>query len=265
MSPGSELPEEGELVVATVRQVKNFGVVVDLDEYPRIEGFIHIAEVASGWVKYIRDHVREGQKIVCKVLGIDTRRHNRFVDLSLKAVNEHQKREKIQQWKSEQKARKLLEMLCEKLGHDLRWGLENFGHDLISEYGSLYAAFEIAAMKETALKDSGFEGEWIEPFVEMAKENITPPFVEISGILEMSSNEPSGMEDIKTALGKAEEAVKGAEDVTLGILYIGAPKYRLIISAPDYKIAEDLLKNAADAAVAFIESRNGTGKFIRKG
>lgn len=265
MAPGYDLPEEGELVVATVRQVKNFGVVVDLDEYQNNEGFIHIAEVASGWVKYIRDHVREGQKVVCKVLGIDTKRKNRYVDLSLKAVNEHQKREKIQQWKSEQKARKLLELLCQNIGHDLNWGMEEFGYDLIGEYGSLYSAFEVSAIKESALSDAGFHGEWLEPFINMAKENITPPFVEISGILELTSPSSNGMNDIKEALKEAETTIKGEEDVSINILYVGAPRYRLIISAPDYKTAEDLMKSSADSALSLLESRNGTGKFIRKG
>jgi translation initiation factor 2 subunit 1 len=267
MAPGTDLPEDGELVVATVRQVKNFGVVVDLDEYPGKEGFIHIAEVASGWVKYIRDHVREGQKVVCKVLGIDTRRKNKFVDLSLKAVNEHQKREKIQQWKSEQKAQKLVELICQNLDHDYQWGMEEFGYDLIAEYGSLYSAFEVSAIKESALGESGFEGDWIEPFISMAKENITPPFVEISGVLEMTSNSSDGMEEIKEALSFAEKYVGEGdfEDVNLNILYIGAPRYRLILSAPDYKTAEEILKGSADAALSFLDSKNGTGKFIRKG
>jgi translation initiation factor 2 subunit 1 len=265
MAPGTDMPEEGELVVATVRQVKNFGVVLDLDEYPGKEGFIHIAEVASGWVKYIRDHVREGQKVVCKVLGIDTKRKNKYVDLSLKAVNEHQKREKIQQWKSEQKAQKLVELLCQNLGHDYQWGMDEFGYDLIAEFGSLYNAFEMSAMKETALQESGFEGEWVDGFLNMAKENITPPFVEISGVLELTTGSPNGMMDIKESLTEAERSVEGIEDVKLRILYIGAPRYRLVLSAPDYKTAEEILKTAADAGLSVLHKKNGTGKFIRKG
>ena len=46
-------PEEGELVVATIKTVKQNGAYVDLDEYQGIEGFIFIGEIASGWVKNI--------------------------------------------------------------------------------------------------------------------------------------------------------------------------------------------------------------------
>src|SRR5919108_4900543 len=105
MVRGKEYPDEGELVVGTVRLVENFGAFVKLEEYPTKEGFLHIAEVSTGWVKRIRDHVREQARVVCKVLHVDPARGH--VDLSLKKVNEHQKREKIQDWKNEQKSDKL--------------------------------------------------------------------------------------------------------------------------------------------------------------
>ena len=61
-------PDEGELVVVTVKNVKQNGVYVDFDEYPGIEGFIFIGEIASGWVKNIRTFVRDGQRLICKVM-----------------------------------------------------------------------------------------------------------------------------------------------------------------------------------------------------
>jgi translation initiation factor 2 subunit 1 len=260
----NELPEEGELVIATVRQVKNFGVVVTLDEYPDKEGFIHIAEVASGWVKYIRDHVREGQKVVCKVLGIDERKKNKVVDLSLKAVNEHQKRDKIQQWKSEQKAQKLLELVGKEVNLTYPQALEEFGFDLLSDFGSLFKAFEAVAIKEEALAENEYEGAWTEHFIRIAKENIVPPYVEINGIVELTSRDANGIVHIKQALEKATTIVSGEEGIKMDILYTGAPKYRIIISAPDYKMAEGLLQDAAQEAISFLTEQGGTGKFIRK-
>ena len=116
--PLKDIPDKGELVVCTVLKAKGFGAFVKLEEYPNKEGFIHIKEVASGWVKNIRDHVKEGQRIVCKVMEIDLSKG--YVDLSLKRINEHQKREKIQQWKNEQKAEKLLQMIGEKIGKSVK-------------------------------------------------------------------------------------------------------------------------------------------------
>src|SRR5882762_11961032 len=136
---GYDWPDEGELVVCTVTNVKNFGAFVTLDEYESKEGFIHIAEVSSGWIKYIRDYVREGQKVVCKVLKVDQEKGH--IDLSLKAVNDHQRREKIQEWKNEQKAEKLLSIVAERLGKPVDALWQEFGYKLLDTFGTLYRAF----------------------------------------------------------------------------------------------------------------------------
>src|SRR5512136_377465 len=132
-------PDESDLVVCTVKKVTDFGAFVELDEYGHKEGLIHISEVASGWVKYIRDHVREGQKIVCKVLYVDETKHH--IDLSLKDVNEHQRREKIQQWKNEQKAEKWIQYVA-KVTKTSTEDLNKFINTLYERFGSVYAAFE---------------------------------------------------------------------------------------------------------------------------
>src|SRR5208337_713570 len=136
-------PNVGELVVCTVTKVVDFGAFVALDEYDNKEGLIHISEVASGWVKYIRDYVREGQKIVCKVLNVDPSRGH--IDLSLKDVNEHQRRAKIQEWKNEQKATKWLQFVAEETKAD-EDTLKELNEKLVEEFGSAYSAFEEAAI-----------------------------------------------------------------------------------------------------------------------
>ena len=107
-------PEEGELVVATITNVKQNGAYADLDEFEGIEGFIFIGEIASGWVKNIRGFVREGQRVICKVMR--TRRDGTSLELSLKSVSEERRRDRLQEWKNEQRAQQLLKVLGEKVG-----------------------------------------------------------------------------------------------------------------------------------------------------
>ncbi len=254
-----KFPDMGELVVGTVKEVKGFGAFVTLDEYPGKEGFIHIAEVASGWVKYVRDHVRENQKVVSKVVSIDESKGH--VDLSLKRVNDHQRREKIAEWKNEQKAEKLLEMFAEAMGKTVDEVLEEFGYKLMETYGSLYTAFEDVAADPDVLKEDGFEGEWVQKFVEMAQTNITIPFVTIAGFLEMTTYAPDGIEYIKKALTKAGECEY--EDVKIDIQYVGAPKYRIRVKAPDYKAAEEEIRASADRAIKIITKAGGVADFKR--
>ncbi len=176
MARTAEYPEEGDLVVCTVQTVKDFGAFVSLDEYGGKEGFIHIAEVATGWIKYIRDYVREGQKTVCKVLRVDKAKGH--VDLTLKAVNEHKRREKIQEWKNEQKAEKLVGIVAQRLGMTVEKCYEEFGDDLSDTFGTVYRAMEECVIDEKILDDEGFKGPWTKVFKEVAKENIVAPLRE---------------------------------------------------------------------------------------
>lgn len=253
-----EFPEEAELVVCTVKNVKNFGAFVSLDEYGEKEGFIHIAEVATGWIKYIRDYVREGQKIVCRVLRVDPSKGH--IDLSLKQVNEHQKREKIQQWKNEQKAYKLLELVAERSGKDLKEFEQEHVGDLIEKFGTLYGAFEEAVFDEKTMKEEGFTGDWVKTFVDVAKENIQPPFVDIDGFFEISCPLPDGIVHIREALTMAEKNKK----VEVSIQYMGAPRYRLVVTAPDYKTAEEEMDGIVEKVIDHFISIGGEAKFSRK-
>ena len=76
-------PEEDELVMCTVTQVQFHSVFVTLDEYDK-GGMIHISEVSPGRIRNIRDFVREGKKIVCKVLRVNEEKGH--IDLSLRRV-----------------------------------------------------------------------------------------------------------------------------------------------------------------------------------
>ena len=258
MPKASEFPEEGELVVCTVQNVKNFGAFVTLDEYGSKEGFIHVRDVATGWVKYIRDYVREGQKIVTKVLGVDSSKGH--IDLSLKSVNEHQRREKIQQWKNENKAEKLMEIVAERLGSTVEATLENFGYDLADKFGTLYSAFEACAASPTALEEAEVEGDWTTVFVEVAKENVTPPYVQISGYLELRSPAADGVDRIREALLAGMTA--GEERIKMQ--YIGAPKYRIVLTAPDYKTAEEEMKVITNDVISRVKESGGEGSFHRE-
>ena len=253
-----DYPEEGELVVCSVRIVKNFGAFVTLDEFSDKEGFIHIAEVTTGWVKYIRDYVREGQKIVCKVLRVNP--HKGHIDLSLRLVNEHQRREKIQEWKNEQKAEKLFEIVATKYNKDIDTCYNEFGMDIMDKFGSMYSAFEQCTINPAILSENSFSGEWVDHFTQIAAENIIPPFVNIKGYLELTCPLPDGVNHLRdTLLG-----IEKDNDVKIKVQYVGAPKYRILVQAPNYKVAEDELKKAVDKAIKSIEKHKGTGSFSRK-
>ena len=126
MSTDLVYPEEGELVVVSVKSVKQNGADVTLDEYEGVDGFIFIGEIASGWIKNIRRFVREGQRLICKVMP--SRMDGSSLKLSLKSVSEERRRDRLQQWKNEQRALQLFKVL----GESLKWTKE-FSSELLEE------------------------------------------------------------------------------------------------------------------------------------
>ena len=252
-----DYPEEGDLVVATVKSIRNFGAFVGLDEFGDREAFIHLSEVATGWVKYIRDHIREGQKIVARVLRVDPAKSQ--IDLSLKRINDHQRREKIQAWKNEQRAHRLVGLVAAQLKVDVAKTPDLFATELIDRYGGLFPSFEAAsADPKKFAKDHG-KTPWVSAFLKVAQDNLAPPHIAVRGVLEVADTGPEGLAHIREALIEAEKADPEAVEVQ----YVGAPRYRIVVSGTRYKQAEETLRKATDATVARIKSLGGTGNFVR--
>lgn len=256
----NDWPEAGDYVVCNVTNVTDFGAYVELEEFKEKEGFIHISEIKAGWVKYVRDYIREGQKVVCKVLNIDKNRGH--IDLSLKDVNEHQKRTKIQLWKNEQKAEKWIQIAAEAAGFDETM-VEALYYEFVSEFGSAYTAFEEAAIAgESAFENMSVNPKMIEAVVNVARENIKDAFVEIAGYVDLTTNASNGIEIIREALKAAADSVDDKE-VRVEVTYVGSPRYRIKVVAPDYKKAEAVLKKASAASVKSMTDNGGEGVFNR--
>jgi translation initiation factor 2 subunit 1 len=252
-----EYPGEGDFVVATVTSIRNFGAFVTLDEYNNREAFIHLSEVATGWVKYIRDHIREGQKIVARVLRVDPAKSQ--VDLSLKRINDHQRREKIQGWKNEQRASRLLGLVAQAMKIEVEKAETDFASSLVDKYGSLFHAFEAASADTKKFQKDQGRAAWVAPFVKIAQENLVPPHVAIMGILEVKDPSPEGLEHVRAALLAAEKV----DPETVTVQYVGAPRYRIQVQGTQYKAAEETMRHATEAALTKIKSFGGEGTFTR--
>jgi translation initiation factor 2 subunit 1 len=257
----SGYPEPGELVVGRVDEIEDFGVFVDLEEYEGKRGLVHVSEVASGWIKNVRDHVGVDERVVCKVLEIDEDAQQ--IDLSIKDVNDHQRSDKIQEWKSEQKAEKWMELAFGEDMSDEQYSA--VANELLAEFGSLYDGFEQAAIHgEAALTDTDLSEEELAAIVDTARENVSVPYVQVTGYVDLRAPGPDGVEDVRAALEAAAGNGEVPDEVDLEVTYVGAPEYRIRVQAPNYKTAESELETAAGRAREAIEGTGGTGEFHRE-
>ncbi|WP_461866091.1 translation initiation factor IF-2 subunit alpha [Thermococcus sp.] len=257
-----EYPEEGEFVVATVKNIHPYGAFLILDEYPGKEGFMHISEVASTWVKNIRDHIKEGQKIVAKVIRVDPSKGH--IDLSLKRVNQQQRKAKLQEFKRAQKAENLLKMAAEKLGKDFKTAWREVWVPLEEEYGEVYAAFEDAAQNGIDVLKGLIPEEWLTPLGEIVTNYVEVPTVTIDAEFEITVPKPNGIEIIKEALIRARDRANEEKEIEVKFTYQGAPRYRIDITAPDYYKAEEVLESIAEEILRVIKEAGGEATLIRK-
>jgi translation initiation factor 2 alpha subunit (eIF-2alpha) len=172
------LPEEGEIIIATVREVTGHGVYVTLDEYNNMTGFLYISDIATGWIRNIERYVRPKQKAVLKVIRVNKVRGE--IDTSLKQVSGEERRSKLIEIKKSDKAATLLDVVQSKL--------------------------------------------------ELTDQQV--------------------QEGNKAGASSA-------------ITYIGAPRYRIVVKAENFKIAEKFLNNSVEKTRVNIEKQHGTFNFVR--
>lgn len=252
-------PEEGECVLCTVKKILFHSVFVYLDEYHDKEGMVHISEVSPGRIRNLRDYVKEGKKLICKVLRV--RPEKGQVDLSLRRVSVAMRKKKNTELKQEQKAEKIMEILAKKLSTDIKILYEDFGDKIWDEYGGLNSFFQEIAAGEASLEDF-VPQKYTASLAEIISEKIKPQIVEIKRDLELKSEASNGIEIIKEALQKAEDLAK-EKNYAIKIRYVSAPRYSLKVSALDYKVAEKAMEELTSTIVNFIISKNSYGKVMK--
>jgi len=241
-------PEYGELVIGTVEKIFDHGAFISLDEYGGIEAYCPLSEVSRSWFKGIREVLKEGQKLVFKVIRVNERKGH--VDVSLRRVFDAERRAKLSEWRRAQRAEKLLELAATKLKRSLDEAYEAAGWKLEDYYGEIYAGLEEAVRRgERALLEAGLTKEWASILTKLAKSYIELPEAKVSGVFTITCFERDGIARIKNALMEGLKVANEFKDVKVRMYTEGAPRYKIDLVAPDYKVAERSLKKIVDTVI----------------
>ncbi|MFH0971191.1 MAG: S1 RNA-binding domain-containing protein [Candidatus Micrarchaeota archaeon] len=218
-------PELGEFVIVSVNKIMPYGSFCSLDEYGGIEAFLHVSEVSSGWVKNIRDFIKEGQKIVALVSRIDLEKHQ--IDLSLKRVSESDRKRKLESFQLGKRAEKLLERAAIKLKKKYADAQREVAPILIAEYEDLYSAFE--KIKEGEISEK-IPPLWVIALKEVAEAEIKEKVLSSRAEIRLQSFESNGADRIKDALMKIQKGIPGVQ-----VKYVGAPVYFVDFRMKEHK------------------------------
>ncbi len=228
-----EYPDEGELVVVKIKNVNPNSADAELVEYPGKIGMIHISEVARKWVKDIRNFVKPGQMSVALVMEVDKKRD--FISLSLKRVNRREFDKKMQEFRREEKAEKMLELFAKELGITLEEAYKRVGFKLQEKFGEMFKGFLTALENPSILVKKGFNKEDVELLKKVAEKSIEIRERPFKLMLTVRSYEKDGLERVKKFLESIEKKFK------VEIKYYAAPQYLLTFGDKDPKKGEKRL------------------------
>ena len=258
----SEWPEIGELVVATVKRIERHGAYVTLDEYDNKEGLLHISEISTSWVRNIRNHVRENQKTVLHIQRVDPAKNQ--IDLSLRRVTQDERRKKIEDFKKNRKAETLMKQAAGALKISVEDLYKKSGVKMLEHYDSLYAALEASAKHGMdVLVEAGLTKKASKVLAKIAQEKIIIKGVTIQGTIEAVSMSSEGLTFIKETLLGMKKV--GAElDASVKLYSLGAPKYKVEVTADDYKQAEQVLDKIIQHSDDAWSKHDGKFSFTRE-
>ena len=255
-------PEEGELVICSVKRILPHSIFVSLDEYTNKEGMIHITEIAPGRIRNIRDFVREGKVIVCKVLRLHEGKEH--IDLSLRRVPILQRRKKEDECKQAEKAEKLVEVVLAEFKMSMEEFYKKIGLQILEKHGSLNNLFiNVLEQGEKAFDGIKINKKLINALINKISEKIKLPEVFLEANVKLSSKEGDGIERIKKSLEKIVLMAK-EKNYKIMIAYVSAPKYKFKVISNNFKEGEKILNDVMERLMTFAKEENIHSEWERK-
>jgi len=243
-------PEEGDYVVVTISDVDKNSAYASLEEYPGQKGLIHISEVSRSWVQDITKELSEGEKTVAQVVEKD----DGSISLSLKRVNDKQKKDAMARWNKEKKAEKFFDQLADKLDMEKDEVYEEIGFKMQEEFGTSFTGFEISVGKEEQLEET-FESAVVEAIQEVARENINLKQEKFEGKIKLEFDHGNGVERIKDCFTDIGDAVE--------VKYVSAPDYSITSWGRNAELAKKRMDGAVESIRQKAEERDGKFNFSK--
>ncbi|MFT7615831.1 MAG: translation initiation factor 2 subunit 1 [Candidatus Woesearchaeota archaeon] len=251
-------PQEGEIVVCTVTKIHHHSVFVTVDAYSR-SAMLHISEVSPGRIRNLREFVKEGKTIICKVLSCDQEKGH--VDVSLRRVSEGQRIATLGQMNKEVKAEKIIEAFCADNKLDLKKTYAALVEILAKDnYQFIHKAFDDFVQKKYELTNTGLDPELHAKLHEIVLQRIKPPKVEILAKFKITCFDGESLDVIKTTFAKAI----AIDTENLVVQYGGGGIYNIRIVCGEFKSAEKILKEVVSiVSDEFEQNKNCTYDYTR--
>lgn len=239
MADETGYPEEGELVLCTVKDIMKTIVFVYLDEYSKT-GVVTTAEIAPGRIRNIRDYVIPNKKIVCKVLRIDKAKGH--IDLSFRRVSLKERIASMAAYKKERSAISLLNKIVQEKSK-----ADKIIADIKGRYRHLSSFLELARENPNLFKEFSIPEKESEQLLDAIKERIKSRKIFVKAKIKIK--------DIQ-AVGTIKEILK-TDKKNAKITYISAPSYFISVEGNEYKEANKVLMEIIEGIKQKVEKAGG--------
>jgi translation initiation factor 2 subunit 1 len=241
------LPELGEIVLVKINKIMPHGAYCNLVEY-KVDAYLPIGEIASGWIKNIHERIKEGQRDVAKVVFVDPSR--RAIDVSLKKVSTKEKKTKVSEYTLEKRAEKFF---VQALGAVHKEGkAEEIKRSIFPKVQTYTELLDMVF--ENRLEKGLIDEDLRSAFYDIVSKNVKPKVYVVSYTVELSAvNGKGSVKQIKKAYGEVEK-------LGVTVIYEGAPHYKISAEGPSYAVAEGKIKEAQAVLQKYANDFNITVK-----
>ena len=223
--------EQNDILLCTVEKITKTTVFVKINGSKKT-GSIIMSEIAPGRIRNIREYVVPKKTIICKVLNIT----DNNIELSLRRVKEKEKKEILEQNKTEKSYKSILKSVLKEKTNEII--------EQIKEQDTLYNFLEHAKESPKALQKllGKKDADKVLEILNTQKKKT----VILKKELKFTTTHPNGLEIIKKLLGKTKE---------VEIKYIAAGKYSIKREDEEVKKAANKIKEVVEGIEKLAKKR----------
>jgi translation initiation factor 2 subunit 1 len=231
----------GDLLVCRVKEITDFGLLLDNEEITGKEIFLHVSEIPRE--KSLQDF-KIGQMIVVRIIKISRTGERLFV--SLKQLSKAEARSVMRSWRAEKKALEIFNEVAAK--HSIPSEvLEDTKRKLVEKYGSVTEALRKAVMEgENTLARTRLSGEAREAVYELAAKELIRKKAKKTMLVRLYFTDKHGLRKLKKVFEEIEKM--SGKDVMVETRVVAAPRYSITLLSHDPK----RIKKAAEEVLAKI-------------
>lgn len=238
-----ETVSAGDLLVCRVREITDFGLLLENESITNREVFLHVSEVPRE--RSVQDF-KIGQMIAVKVIKISGTGGRIFV--SLKQLSKTEARSAMRRWRAEKKALEIFNEVAARLSIP-RETLEETEEKLVKKYGSMTEALRIAIMEgENTLARTKLSNEAREAIYELAAKELIKKKAKKKMLVRLYFTDKHGLKKLKTVFGEIEKM--RTKDVSVEAKVVAAPRYSITLSSSEPKkirrVADEIVKRLSE-------------------